>query len=115
MPPIADMPGAFEQLVMLAVMQLRENAYGMTVRRMIEERGGRKASLGAVYATLERLERKGYVRSRDAAAAPERGGRGRRFFEITGKGVKALRTGLDAADRLRHGVRELAVPQGSTT
>ena len=62
--PDDDLLGTFEQLVLLALLRLGEDAYGMTVRREIEEHAGRSASLGAVYATLDRLEAKGYVSSR---------------------------------------------------
>jgi hypothetical protein len=76
--PRGDFLGSLEQIVMLAVMRLGTNAYGMTVRREIEERTGREISIGAVYATLERLEAKGYVSSlpanRRRSAADARNG-----------------------------------------
>jgi DNA-binding PadR family transcriptional regulator len=100
-------PGSFEQLVLLAVLRLGDRAYGMTVRQELELQMRQAVSLGAVYATLERLEGKGYVRSRAAAGGPEREGRGRRFFEVEGAGVEALRRALDALDRMRLGLRGL--------
>src|SRR5688500_16715100 len=95
---VDDFPGAFEQLVLLALVRLGDSAYGMTVRREITTHAGRDASLGAVYATLDRLERKGWVISRGAAAldSPERGGRGRRFFRLEAAGQAALQRALDA-------------------
>lgn len=100
--------GSFEQLVLLAVLRLGAQAYGMTVRQEIEQRTGDAASLGAVYATLERLEAKGYLRSRAAAGDAERGGRARRFFTAQPAGLEALRHALATLDRMRAGVPAFA-------
>lgn len=100
-------PGSFEQLVLLAILRLGDQAYGMTVRREIEEQTDDSVSLGAVYATLERLEQKGYVSSRAADGGPERGGRARRFFTVGSSGLEALKRALDAVDRMRFGVAQL--------
>jgi len=81
----------FEQLVLLAILHLGENAYGMTIRREIEDRTERRTSLGAVYTTLERLEKKGYVSSWKGSPAPERGGRSKRLFKVQPLGKAALR------------------------
>jgi DNA-binding PadR family transcriptional regulator len=93
--------GEFEQVVLLAVARLGEDAYGMKIRREIEERAGRSASIGAVYATLDRLAIKGYVRTRD----DESGGRARRFFEIAPAGVVALESARDLQARMWAGLR----------
>jgi hypothetical protein len=85
-----DYLGEFELIVMLGLFRLADRAYGVTVRREIEQRTGREVSIGAVYATLERLETKGYVRSRLAEPTPERGGRAKRYFRVTGKGIAAV-------------------------
>ena len=102
-----DIPGSFEQLILLAVMRLDDNAYGMTVRRELETRTGQPVSLGAVYTTLERLEKKGYLASRSAAGGAEREGRARRLFTVDGTGVEALRRALDVLDRMRVGLPAL--------
>ncbi len=102
-----DIPGSFEQLVLLAVLRLGDNAYGMTVRRELEMRTGQSVSLGAVYTTLERLEKKGYLAERAAPGGPEREGRARRLFSVHGAGVEALRRALDVLDRMRVGLPEL--------
>ena len=81
----------FEQLVLLAILHLGENAYGMTIRREIEDRTERRTSLGAVYTTLDRLEKKGYVRSWTGSPAPQRGGRSKRLFKVQPLGKAALR------------------------
>jgi len=88
--PRADLLGSLEQLVLLALVRLGDDAYGMTVRREIEARTGRDLSIGAIYATLERLEAKGYVRSELGAPTPERGGRAKRLFRIEASGEHAL-------------------------
>ncbi|MGH2585393.1 MAG: PadR family transcriptional regulator [Dehalococcoidia bacterium] len=104
-----DLPGAFEQLILLALARLGSDAYGMTVRQEIESRTGRSISLGAVYVTLDRLEQKGYISSHSGAPTPERQGRARRFFRLESPGRLALAQALDAVDRMRadtpHAVR----------
>lgn len=85
-----DYLGEFEHVVLLAVLRLRDQAYGVTVRREIEARTQREVSIGAIYATLARLETKGYVRSHAGDPTPERGGRSKRFFRVTAQGVAAV-------------------------
>jgi PadR family transcriptional regulator PadR len=85
-----DYLGEFEQIVMLAVLRLGKNAYGVTIWEEIEKRTGRSAMMGAVYATLDRLESKSYIVSKVGAPTAERGGRAKRFFKITAHGAKAL-------------------------
>ncbi|HWC98488.1 MAG TPA: helix-turn-helix transcriptional regulator [Candidatus Sulfopaludibacter sp.] len=82
--------GGFEYVVILGLMRLHNDAYGVTVRQEVEARTGRDVSIGAVYATLDRLEAKGYVKSRVGEPTPERGGRSKRFFRITTKGIMAV-------------------------
>src|SRR5216684_2831891 len=83
-----DNLGEFEQLILTALVLLGENAYGMTIHERVEDlaAGTRSVSLGSVYTTLDRLEQKGYVKSWFGDPTPERGGRSKRFFEITGAG-----------------------------
>ncbi len=87
-----DFLGEFEQLVLLAVIRLDDGGYGMSIRREIEAQTEREVTIGAVYATLERLERKGYLRSSEGDSTPARGGRSRRHFGLTPEGGQALRT-----------------------
>ena len=82
--------GEFEQIVLLAILRLEGNAYGFTIGTEIAERTGRKPSPGALYATLDRLEGKGFLASRTGDPTPVRGGRAKRFFEVTGSGVEAV-------------------------
>lgn len=83
--------GEFEQLLLLAVMRLGTDAYGIAMRREIEERTGRSVSPGAIYPTMDRLEEKGYVTSYLGDPTPERGGRSRRYFRLQPAGIEALR------------------------
>src|SRR5437899_567720 len=76
--------------MLYALLRLGEKAYGMRVWRELEERTGDPVTVGAVYATLERLERKGLVSSRLGDPTPERGGRAKRYYSITGAGATAL-------------------------
>ena len=103
--------GEFEHIVLLALMRLGEQAYGVTVRQDIEKGCGRDVSIGAIYATLDRLEAKGYVKSRPGEPTPERGGRAKRFFRVSAKGVIAVNRTHDALRRMTNGlgiVRSLA-------
>lgn len=100
-----DSLGEFEQIILLALMRLGPAAYGMAVRREIEERTGRRVSIGAVYATLERLENKGYVSSSAGEPTAERGGRAKRFFRIESSGERALRDSQDAIRKMMAGLK----------
>lgn len=82
--------GEFQQQVMWAVIRLGDEAYGMRVRRALEEVTGDPISIGSVYATLDRLEEKGLVTSKFGQPLPERGGRARRYFEVSGAGAAVL-------------------------
>lgn len=83
--------GAFEELVLLAVGGLAGEGYGVTIQADLERETGDTISLGAVYATLDRLERKGLLRSRTGPATAERGGRRKRLYRITPDGAAAVR------------------------
>lgn len=95
--------GSFEELVLLSACGLGDDAYAVSIHERIVEKGGRDASMGAVYTSLERLEQKGYLRSRLGAVTPKQGGRRKRFYEITGSGVRAL----SAVSTVRKSLREL--------
>ena len=82
--------GEFEQVVLLAILRLGDNAYGVTIRKEIRECTGRIAAPGALYNTLDRLEEKGMVRSRMGDPTPQRGGRAKRLFEATPSGIEAV-------------------------
>jgi PadR family transcriptional regulator, regulatory protein PadR len=83
--------GEFELMVLLALMRLGDDAYGVPISRELEQRSGREVALGSVYATLERLEEKGLVTSRLGDPTAERGGRAKRFFRVTESGLRDVR------------------------
>ena len=102
--PGRDYLGEFEHLIVLALLRLEDRAYGVTVRQEIELRTKREVSIGAVYATLDRLEAKGYVRSRLGDPTPERGGRSKRFFRVTAKGLAIVNRTQGALQRMTEGL-----------
>jgi PadR family transcriptional regulator PadR len=99
-----DSLGEFEQSLLLAIVHLGPTAYGVTIQREIESRTGREVAVGALYTSLGRLERKGYVRSALADPTPERGGRSKRFFTLRPAGVAALRQSRERLARMWHGL-----------
>ena len=103
--PRGELLGSLEYIVLLALVRLGPQAYGMTVRREIEERAGRNLSIGAIYSTLERLEAKGYVSSRTGEATAARGGRAKRHFQIEADGVRALKASEETIRRMSAGLR----------
>jgi DNA-binding PadR family transcriptional regulator len=102
--PRGELLGSLEHIVMLALARLGSDAYGMTVRREIERRTGRNVSIGAVYATLERLEGKGYVSSSTGEPTAERGGRAKRIFRMEADGKRALATSQEAIRKMAAGL-----------
>jgi len=86
-----DYLGEFEQIVLLALLRLGDQAYGVPVRHEIERRTKRAITVGALYSTLDRLESKGYVKSWFSNPTPERGGRARRYFLVEPLGLKAIK------------------------
>lgn len=82
--------GAFEELVLLTVGVLKDNAYGVTIREELEENLKKDISLGALYAALQRLEDKGWVDSRVGGITEKQGGRRKQYYDITEAGVRAL-------------------------
>ena len=81
----------FELMILLAILRIGEGAYGVAIGREIEETAGRTVVLGAVYAALERLERNGLIASVVGESTPERGGRAKRFFRVTARGLRAVK------------------------
>ena len=82
--------GEFEELVLLSVASLVDDAYGVSIMQYIEQEAGRKVNISAVHEVLKRLQRKGYLKSRMGGATQERGGRRKRFFLLTVSGKKTL-------------------------
>jgi len=100
--------GEFEQLVLLAIMQLADDAYGPSISRLLEEALGRSVSRGALYSSLARLEQKGFLRWTIEAASSDRGGNRNRRFAMTEEGLETLREARAALMILSEGLeREL--------
>ena len=106
MSPVRDALGEFEQLLLLAIVRLGDDAYGVTIRREIESRTGRDVAIGALYTALDRLERKGFVRSAMSAPTAERGGRSRRHFRIKPAGAAAARQSRERLARMWEGLTD---------
>jgi PadR family transcriptional regulator PadR len=102
-----DSLGEFEALVLMAVVRLGNDAYGMQIHRELETTAERRCSLGALYTTLDRLEHKGYVSSYEGNPTPERGGRAKKFFLIKATGAAALRESYAATLRMAKGIEPL--------
>src|SRR5688500_12705065 len=95
--------GEFEQLILFALLQLGDDAYGVAIRELIEERTGRTVSAGAIYTALGRLEERGLVRSR--TEAPEgRMGRPRKYYELRREGARALKESYSTIQSMSGGV-----------
>ena len=88
--------GELEQMLLWTVLRLGDDAYGMAVRDELQQRSGRSSARGAVYITLDRLVKKGYLTSRLADPSEERAGRARRYFDLTPEGLEALRQAREA-------------------
>jgi DNA-binding PadR family transcriptional regulator len=85
-----DYLGEFEQMVLLSIMRLGDEAYGLAIRRELEAVAGRRPSTGALYTTLDRMEKKGLLQSSAGESSPERGGRPRQYVALTEAGQRAL-------------------------
>jgi PadR family transcriptional regulator PadR len=96
-----DQIGQLEQLVMLAILRLRPEAYGVALQKELKVRTGREYSVGAIYAVLDKLQGKGFVKSKQGEATAERGGRAKLYFNLTADGQSALQASLRAIDNLR--------------
>src|SRR5262245_48730727 len=92
--------GELEELVLLIIGVIKEDAYGVTITQMLEQETGRAVDFSTVHTTLKRLEQKGFVRSAMGGATTERGGRRKRCFTITAYGYKALRENQEIRTRL---------------
>ena len=107
--------GEFELMVLLAVMRLGEGAYGVAIARELSGLRGQEVAIGSVYAALDRMERKGAVRSALGERTPERGGRAKRYFQLTGDGQRSVEETRRALERLWTAVPAMVAPLGKET
>ena len=105
--------GEFEQMLLLAIMRLGDDAYGVRIMAELEERIGRRVSRGSVYVTLDRIEDKGWIVSEAAPARSERGGRPRRVARVTPEGIEALRKSREALMTLWDGLEHALGGRGT--
>ncbi len=101
--------GEFEEIVILTIGVLFKDAYGVAIKKEIENRLSRKVSMGAMHTALVRLEDKGYIRSYDGEATNERAGRPKKYFQITALGKKAMEYTRDTRNSLWQAIPELAL------
>lgn len=99
--------GEFEQLLLLAILRLGSDAYGVSIARELEDHAGRRVSRGALYTTLDRLEGKGLVRWRIARGADTRAGLPRRAYGVTPAGMAALRASREVLQRMWRGIEQM--------
>jgi PadR family transcriptional regulator PadR len=99
--------GEFEQLLLLAILRLGSDAYGVTIAGELEQRAGRRVSRGALYTTLERLETKGLVRWKISAGTRERAGLPRRSYTVSARGLAMLRSSRQVLQRMWSGLDEI--------
>jgi PadR family transcriptional regulator len=97
----------FELMILLAILRIGDDSYGVPIAREIEQTAKRTVLLGAIYTCLDRLEQNGLVTSSYGDPTPERGGRAKRFFKITGKGLKAVKDTQRAFTALWSGIPQL--------
>jgi DNA-binding PadR family transcriptional regulator len=102
-----DYLGNFEFMLLLALLRLGEDAYGVTIARELEQQTDREVVVASVYATLERLQERGLVTSSLGDSTPERGGRAKRYFRITGAGIREVRDARRSLTNLWKGLPEL--------
>ncbi len=101
-----DRLGEFEELTLLAVKAIEPPVYGVPVQLFVEQQAGRDVSMGAVYAALEPLERKGYVQSAMSDPVSARGGKSKRLYVVTPAGMQTLREIRRVRDRIWRAIEE---------
>ncbi len=98
-----------EEMFLLAVWKLKEDAYGVTIRQYVARATGRNYPIGTIYSALDKLARKGYLRKTVGDPTPERGGRSKNYYHITKEGVNALKTAMDLKNMLWDPQTEMAL------
>ncbi len=102
-----------EEIILLAVHRLGDNAYGVTIRQEVEQLVGKSYSVGAIYVPLDRMTERGWLRTTTGAPTAVRGGRAKRFYEVTPEGKQALLAAKELQDRLWSAVPELNMEGGA--
>ncbi len=97
-----------EEILLLAVWRLKDNAYGVTIKDLVQKITGKKMSFGALYVSLDKLVKKGYAVKTSGDPSPERGGRSKNFYELSDAGVEALQTTRELNNALWYEIPEVA-------
>lgn len=105
--------GEFEHLVLLSIHHLTTNAYGVTIRQHLKKTIDREVSIGALYSTAERLEKKGYISSKKGEAKAERGGKAKRYFTLTAQGITSLAETKSKLELMWNTLPELSISEGN--
>ncbi len=106
---IMKLLSSHDEILLLAILRLKDNAYGMTIRREVSQATGKNWSIGAIYDPLYRMEKKGLLESFLSEPTKERGGRSKRIFKISKKGIEALLEHTKTRENLWHGVKKKAL------
>jgi len=101
-----------EEQILLAVLKLDDEAYGVPIRNYLKEVTKQNISIGGIYVPLDRMVRKGYLDSNQSLPKPERGGMSRRYYKLTAEGVKALKRAREVHDKLWEGLSYLSLDKG---
>lgn len=101
--------GELEELILLLIVMLKEDAYGFAIRKALKEQANRTVTIGAVHGTVNRLEKKGFIESNMTGATEVRGGRRKRVFSVTASGKKALQRSRDIKVNLWMQIPEFAI------
>ncbi len=104
-----DHIGELEELILLLIVMLKEEAYGLAIRKALKEQANRNVTIGAVHGTVNRLESKGFIESSMGGATEERGGRRKRIFSITASGKSILQKSRDVKVNLWQQIPELSI------
>ncbi|MEO9483119.1 MAG: PadR family transcriptional regulator [Ekhidna sp.] len=104
-----DHIGELEELILLLIVMLKEEAYGLAIRKALKEQANRNVTIGAVHGTVNRLESKGFIESSMGGATEERGGRRKRIFSITAAGKNVLQKSRDVKVNLWQQIPELSI------
>ena len=99
--------GNFDLMLLLAILRLGDDAYGVTIAQELEQQTGREVVIASVYARLERLQERGLVTSNLGDSTPERGGRAKRYFRITAAGIREVRDARQALMKMWKGLPEV--------
>ena len=106
--------GEFQEIVLLTILVLNDDAYGVTIKREINQRVKRSISRGALHTALTRLEEKGFITSKQGETNPERGGRPKRYYTVSNRGIEALQEAKELRDQLWNQIPKLKLQQPYT-